>query len=169
MKCKQKSCKRNQNLNITSGFCNVCHDVYLDATDNVQKKAESNKQVLKKVELDHKEMIKLHEKLSRGEVVDPASTNNLILAGIINILIHQSALEELEVKVETFEQENVSNKARIESLESWNSKQANEIKKLRNDLEVLDKNDDIVKETPIGVVGTNMEISNLNLTAVGGR
>ena len=121
MKCKQKSCKRNQNINQTSGFCNVCHDVSQEATNDLDKKKEFNKQGLKKVNMDHKEMIKMHEKLSKGEVIDHASTSSVILGGIINILVQHSVIEELEVKIETLEQDNVSNKARLDSLESWNN------------------------------------------------
>ena len=147
MKCKQKSCKRNQNLNITSGFCNICHEVSQEATNEIKKKEESSMEGLKKVNIDYKEMIKMHEKLVKGEAIDYASTSSVILGGIINILVQHSALEGLETRVDTLEKENISNKARIESLENWNTKQADEMKKLMKNIEVLDQNVGIGKET----------------------
>ena len=68
MRCKQKSCKRNQNSNIPSGFCNVCDEVAKETTNDIKKKNDCNKPVMKKVNIDFKEMAKLHEKLSKGEV-----------------------------------------------------------------------------------------------------
>ena len=65
---------------------------------------------------------------SKGEVVDSACMNSLLLGGIINILIQHDAIEDLNGKIRTLEEENVGNRARIESLESWASKQAEEFK-----------------------------------------
>ena len=122
MKCKQKTCKRNPNT--ANGFCNVCDEVSKEAINNEKKKNESCKKLLKKVEIDHKEMVKMHEKVRKGEAVDSASMNSLLLGGIINILIQHDAIEDLNGKIRTLEEENVGNRARIESLESWASKQA---------------------------------------------
>ena len=104
MRCKQKSCKRNQNANIPSGFCNVCEEVAKDTTNDINKKNDCNKQGMKKVKIDYKEMAKLYEKLSKGELGDPASTNGLILGGIINILIEQGNIEERDEKLKALEE-----------------------------------------------------------------
>ena len=166
MKCKQKSCKRNPNQSSTSGFCNVCEDVSKEATDNEKKKNVHCKQMLNKVQIDYNEMVKMHDKLSKGENVDPASTSSLILGGIINILIQHGAIEELSGKLKACEEENVTIKARIESLESWNSKQAEEIKDLANkENEVLIKEKDEMKQKLMNIElevaelrsGTNMQ------------
>jgi hypothetical protein len=122
MKCKQKSCKRNQNSNITSGYCNVCDEVAQEITDKIKKKDDSNKHAMKKVDIDYKEMVKLHEKLSKGEVSDPASAHGLILGGIINILVDQGAIEERDEKLKALEEENKTINDRLESLESWSNK-----------------------------------------------
>ena len=97
---------------------------------------------MKKVSIDYKytEMAKLHKKLSNGEISDPASANGLILGGIFNILIEQGAIEERDEKLKALEEDNNTIKARLESLESWNSKQAEEIQRLVYRLEVLDTN-----------------------------
>ena len=72
------------------------------------KKNASCKQMLNKVQIDYNEMVKMHEKLSKGENVDPASTSSLILGGNINILIQHGAIEELSGKLKAFEEENVT-------------------------------------------------------------
>ena len=64
------------------------------------KKNASCKQMLNKVQIDYNEMVKMHEKLSKGENVDPA--------GNINILIQHGAIEELSGKLKAFEEENVT-------------------------------------------------------------
>ena len=105
-------------------------------------------------------------KSEQGENVDPASTSSLILGGIINILIQHGAIEELSGKLKVCEEENVTIKARIESLESWNSKQAEEIKDLANkENEVLIKEKDEMKQKLMNIElevaelrsGTNMQ------------
>ena len=93
MKCKQKSCKRNPNQSSTSGFCSVCEDVSKEATDNEKKKNVHCKQILNKVQIDYNEMVKMHEKLSKGENVDPASTSSLILGGNIQSFPYGSHCE----------------------------------------------------------------------------
>ena len=89
MKCNQKSCTRNQNTNITSGYCIVCDEVAKESIDNDKKKDDSNKHAMKKVDIDYKEMVKLHEKLSKGEVSNPSSANGLNLGGIITSLLNK--------------------------------------------------------------------------------
>ena len=59
-------------------------------------------------------MVKLHEKLSKGEVSNPSSANGLILGGIINILIEQGAIEERDEKLKALEEENKTTNARLE-------------------------------------------------------
>ena len=168
MKCKQKSCKRNQNPNITSGYCNVCDEVAKESIDNVKKKDDSNKHAMKKVDIDYKEMVKLHEKLSKGEVSNPSSANGLILGGIINILIEQGAIEERDDKLKALEEENKTTNARLESLESWNNKQAEEIKKLKYHLEVLDTNGVVVNENE-EIKELKVKMTNLDVAIAGLR
>ena len=144
-KCQQKSCQRNANINLKSGFCNVCEDVVQDTTNKLKQKNQS-KILMKKVDLDYMEMVKMHDKLSKSEVNNPDLVNGLILGGIINILVQHDAIEELEDKMKALDEENYINKARIESLETWNSKQSEEIQKLANQLKTLDEDGVIVKE-----------------------
>ena len=161
MKCKQKSCKRNLNQNSTTGFCSVCKDVAKEATNDEKKKNTSSKQMLRNVKIDYNEMVKMHEKLSKGEKVEPASTSSLILGGIINILIQHDAIEELSGKLKTFDEENATIKARIESLENWNSKQAEQIKDLSNkENEALMKENKEVKEK---LMNLESEVAKLKL------
>ena len=125
---------------------------------------------MKKVDIDYKEMVKLHEKLSKGEVSDPSSANGLILGGIINILIEQGAIEERDEKLKALEEENKTTNARLESLGSWNNKQAEEIKKLKYHFEVLDTNGGVVneneeiKELKVKMTNLDVAIAGLRLT-----
>ena len=43
--------------------------------------------IKKKVEVDFVEMVKMHEKLSNGEHIDPQAVSGLMLGGIIIILV----------------------------------------------------------------------------------
>ena len=67
---------------------------------------------MKKVEIDIKPV--------QGKVTDPVTANGLILYGIINLLVKQGSIVMIN-------QEDVSNKVRLESLETWNNKQAEEL------------------------------------------
>jgi hypothetical protein len=69
MRCKQKSCKRNQNANIPSGFCYVCEEVATDTTNDINKKNDCKKQGMKKVIIDYKEMAKLYESCLKVKLV----------------------------------------------------------------------------------------------------
>ena len=71
MKCLQKSCQRNKNINEQSGLCNVCNEVVHDTTKRLKDKTV-DKVIMKKVEVGLGEMVKMHDKLSRGETIDPA-------------------------------------------------------------------------------------------------
>ena len=166
MKCLQKSCQRNKNINFKTGLCNVCEEVVQDTTNKLIKK-DQTKILIKKVDVDYKEMVKMQDKLSKGEINDPAIVNGLILGGIINILVQHDAMEELDAKMKALEEENKTNKNRIESLETWNCKQTEEIQKLANQIETLDKNGVIVKENNefnhLKKKITNLEIEMLGL------
>ena len=145
MKCVQKSCQRNKNIDVQSGLCNVCHDVVKETTDKFKNK-EARKVITKKVEVDFADMVRMHQKLSKGEVNDPTAVSGLILGGIINILAQHDQIEDLEAKIENLELENKTNKSRLEALENWISKQATEVLKLDTKLETLDKDGVVVKE-----------------------
>ena len=83
MKCLQKSCQRNKNIDVQSGLCNVCHDVVKDTTEKFKNK-EAIKVIKKKVEVNFADMVRMHQKLSKGEVLDHTAVSGLILGGIIN-------------------------------------------------------------------------------------
>ena len=91
MKCLQKSCQRTKNINNENGLCNVCNDVVKDTTKRLED-IKANKVPPKKVEIDFVKMVKIHDKLSRGETIDPA-VSNLVLGGIINILVQFKVLK----------------------------------------------------------------------------
>ena len=145
MKCLQKSCQRTKNINNENGLCNVCNDVVKDTTKRLED-IKANKVPPKKVEIDFVKMVKIHDKLSRGEAIDPAAVSNLVLGGIINILVQHDMIDHLEAKLIELEQENKTSKVRIESLEHWMSKQASEILELDKKLETFDADGIVVKE-----------------------
>ena len=65
------------------------NDVVQDTTKRLEDK-KANKVLPKKVEIDFVKMVKIHDKLSRGEPIDSATVSNLVLGGIINILVHMT-------------------------------------------------------------------------------
>ena len=83
MKFLQKSCQRNKNINVENGLWNVCSEVIKDTTKRIDNKKATK--VTKRVEEDFAEIVKMHEKLSSGENIDPAAVSGLVLGGIINI------------------------------------------------------------------------------------
>ena len=58
MKCLQKSCQRNKNINVGNGLCNVCSEVVKDTTKRLDIKKATK--VTKRVEVDFAEMVKMH-------------------------------------------------------------------------------------------------------------
>ena len=96
MKCKQKLCQLSKNLSA-SGNCNVCEDVAKEATNNHNRVDQNKPQ--KRVDVDFNKMIKIHEKLSKGETVDPQIVSTLLLAGVINITSQHDALEGMGDKI----------------------------------------------------------------------
>ena len=54
---------------------------------------KQKKPVTKKVEVDFDLMVKVHEQLSCGVLVDKEIVNNLILGGVINILHQHDTIE----------------------------------------------------------------------------
>ena len=145
MKCSQKSCNR-KSINVSSGFCNVCEEVVKDTTNKVKNIAKEG-MMGKKVEIDFKKMLEVHEKLSKGEMIDSTTVNGILLGGIMNILVQHDAIEELDKRVKSVEAENRTLNARVESLESWNAKQSEEIKTVAEHIQTFDTNGVIVKET----------------------
>ena len=99
MKCSQKSCNR-KSINVSSGFCNVCEEVVKDTTNKVKNIAKEG-MMGKKVEIDFKKMLEVHEKLSKGEMIDSTTVNGILLGGIMNILVQHNAIEELDKRVKS--------------------------------------------------------------------
>ena len=64
-------------------------------------------------------MIAIHTKLMNGYPIDPDTVNALLLEGIVNILCQSEAFEEADSRIKALEIDNISNKARMEALESW--------------------------------------------------
>ena len=92
-------------------------------------------------------MVEVNEKLSQGVKVEPHVVSNLLLNGIINIIDQNEAVEELEQKLKLLEHNDISIKARIESLENWVLNQGDSIYKLDEKLGMMDKNRLIIKES----------------------
>ena len=163
MKCQQKLCQRTKNLK-PSGNCNVCENAIVAST----KTMENNpKKLVEPVEMDLKLMISTHEKLLKGETLERDVVNVLLLGGIINILNQHDRICEIEKKVKAVEVENVTNKCRIESLESWVMKQDDIIKVLDERLKRLDENGVIIKENSDideikkNIIGIELEMSSI--------
>jgi hypothetical protein len=142
MKCIQKLCQRTKNLN-DDGRCNVCEDVI---KENEKRYEKIKKTKVKEVAVDLKLMVHTHEKLSRGEKVEPNIVSNLLLAGVINILAQHDTILEAETRIETLEQDKVSNEARLEAIENWVLKQDEPIKELGAKLMNMDENGVILEE-----------------------
>ena len=127
MKCTQKLCSRSRNLS-QNGNCSVCEDVLKNskiAQDRINKQ-----KTVPKVEVDQ------YQKVVSG----------LLLAGVINILSQHDALEHLEEKTKVLEQENLTNRNKIEALENWVMKQDEAISDLSLKLSL--KSDKIEEQMP---------------------
>jgi hypothetical protein len=124
MKCKQKLCFRNKNLE-QSGNCSVCENAIVGCIKDFNK---NKKEINKKVEVDLKLMLDTHEKLARGILVDQHVISNLLLGGIINILEQHDTIEEMEKRIKVVEEMSLTDKIRIEALENWALKQADDLK-----------------------------------------
>ena len=125
-------CNRGKNIR-ENGYCNVCDEVNQDVhkTQEFQKKKN-----IKEVHVDLESMIRMHEKLLKGEKVEQKEVSSLLLAGIIKILNQHDLINTLEERVEAIKHENITSKLRLESLESWMVKQGEAIKLLDKKLEV---------------------------------
>ena len=99
---------------------------------------KQKKPVTKKVEVDFDLMVKVQEQLSRGVLVEQEIVNNLILGGVINILHQHDTIEEVESRIKVVEQISMTDKIRIEALENWTLKQAEDIKELTERLTIAD-------------------------------
>jgi hypothetical protein len=97
-------------------------------------------------------MVRMHEKLMRGERVDPNDVSTLILAGIIKIINQHDLIDNLDEKVNDIERENLSNKFRIESLENWVISQGESISRLDKKVELEFKE---LKENELGGKASN--------------
>ena len=143
MKCIQKLCQRTKNLK-NSGNCNVCDDVIAEALKK-HKDLVSKKPKLADVQVDLKELVETHKKLSNGTPIDPKIVSSLILAGIVNILNQHDTVAALEERVNKNAIENVTRNVRVESLENWVTKQEKTINLLEEKLGV-DKDQELNKK-----------------------
>ena len=144
MKCKQKVCNRNKNI-CNTGNCNVCDEAIKEVLKSKDK--DKNKKPVEEVLVNIESMVTMHEKLMRGERVDPNDVSTLLLAGIIKIINQHDLIDNLEEKVNEIERETLSNKFRIESLENWVSNQGESISCLDQKLELEIKE---LKEKELG-------------------
>ena len=144
MKCKQKVCNRNKNI-CYSGNCNVCDEAIKKVLKSKDK--DKNKKPVEEVLVNIESMVTMHEKLMRGERVDPNDVSTLLLAGIIKIINQHDLIDNLEEKVNEKESETLSKKFRIESLENWVINQGESISCLDKKLELEIKE---LKEKELG-------------------
>jgi hypothetical protein len=96
MKCLQKSCQRNKHIDVRSGLCNVCQEVVKDTTEKFKEVSKMNP---KKVEVDFAEMVKMHHKLSKGQVNDPTAVSGLILGVSLTYLLSMTKLRILSLSL----------------------------------------------------------------------
>ena len=144
MKCKQKVCNRNKNI-CNTGNCNVCDEAIKEVLKSKDK--DKNKKPVEEVLVNIESMVIMHEKLMRGERVDPNDVSTILLAGIIKIINQHDLIDNLEEKVNEIERETLSNKFRIESLENWVINQGESISCLDKKLELEIKE---LKEKELG-------------------
>ena len=143
MKCKQKLCSRSKNLS-PNGNCSVCEEVLENA--RIAKDQTNKQKSVPKIEVDLKQMIDVHGKLSKGANIDPSVVSGLLLAGVINILGQHDELEQLEERIKALECNNLTNRNRIEALENWVVKQDELITVLDGKLSTMDQSGVIIKE-----------------------
>ena len=85
-------------------------------------------------DIDLEMMIETHKKLVNSSAVNSKTMNTLLLGGIVNIIHQSEAFEAVEAWAKALEQDNVTNKARIEALETWVLKQNEKINELDDTL-----------------------------------
>ena len=108
-------------------------------------KDQTNKQKsVPKIEVDLKQMIDVHGKLSKGANIDPSFVSGLLLAGVINILGQHDALTQLEERIKARECNNLTN--RIKALENWVVKQDELITVLDGKLSTMDQSGVIIRK-----------------------
>ena len=136
MKCIQRLCQRNKNLK-SSGYCSICDDLIED----LKKKHEDaeKKRCFNRVDLDFNLLKETQEKLMNGGKVESNVVNILLLSGITNILSQSEIFDDTMEKVKVLERENMSNKMRIESLETW-------VLKLNEKVETVDTAEQVAKQ-----------------------
>ena len=144
MTCNQKLCKRNSNI-TSSGNCSICQNAIDEALNQLE--ASRKKGNFRKVEIDFQLMLETHKKLENGIRVDPVALNVLVLGGVVNILCQSEALEQMQEKMKTLEQENITNKVKMEHLENWIVKQNDLIEDLNQKVSRMDENGVIIKES----------------------
>ena len=117
-------------------------------------------------------MLETHKKLEKGIRVDPTALNILVLGGIVNILCQSEAVDQIQEKVKILEQDNVTNKVKMEYLETWVINQHDIIEDLNQKFSRLDKNGVIMKESSEivsvrkKVLGIELDLDNLKKTSL---
>ena len=140
MKCVQKSCQRNKNL-LENGYCNVCNEAVQETTT---KELEKNNKFKGIKQVDTQELLKIYENVKKGNLIDQTTMSLSIIGGLFKIIDHQEASEkELEAKINKLEVENISNKSRIESLETWINRRDEAIKDMDSKLRKVPQDKDI--------------------------
>ena len=137
MKCKQKLCNRNKNLEA-SGHCSVCENAI---QESIKKVENERKHIKEKVEVDTELMIKIHKKLAQGIPVDKDVISNLLLGGVINILHQHDTIDNMASRLKAAEESSLGDKIRLESLENWVLRQSDELKNQNERLDKLKPNE----------------------------
>ena len=88
-------------------------------------------------------MIKTHESIARGVPIDHNVVSNLLLGGVINILQQHDTIEDMEKRIEAIEKTNLTDKLRIESLENWSLKQADNLELLSKKISRLEADNSV--------------------------
>ena len=135
MKCTQRLCQRTKNLK-ESGYCNVCDDLFEEMVKKY--KALKKPRSFEQVNLDFKLLKETNDNLMSGKVVEPEVVSTLLLGGITNILCQSELVDDAMERIKELEVENLTNKTRLELLESWILKLADEETKLKVKIKQLE-------------------------------
>ena len=74
-----------------------------------------------------------------GKLVEPHTVNILLLSGITNILCQSEVVDDTLERMKVLEVENLTNKTRLEFLESWILKLSDEEKEVREKIVKLEE------------------------------
>ena len=123
----------------------------------------TKEQVRKKVEIDVELMVNTHNKIARGINVDQEVVSNLLLGGVINILQQHDAIEEMNERITSVEQVTLTDKLRIELLETWVQKQAEELKDIGEKLAGIESSNHLLEKFEGKVQAIEISIESLKV------